>query len=222
MTFRSFARLVSASTLPGVLLASAAVGQTGGTCEPIADRAGRELGCFITAREELGALAAEPELFWHLDAYPTRAAAETARQARGTVVESFGRVWLFTIAPADWRPVGGTRVDRIGPLALVGADRYAAVYMEGIFEPGMASVVHRHDGVEAWHTLEGSMCLETPAGTMNQRAGDAGVMAPPHVPMVLIGTGTSVRRSLVLILQDSTRPRSTPAADWTPKGLCAG
>jgi hypothetical protein len=25
----------------------------------------------------------------------------------------------------------------------------------------------------------------------------------------------------VLILQDATMPRSTPAMDWTPRGLCA-
>jgi hypothetical protein len=39
--------------------------------------------------------------------------------------------------------------------------------------------------------------------------------------MILTGTGTSPRRSLVLILQDATKPRSTPAMDWKPKGLCA-
>jgi len=43
---------------------------------------------------------------------------------------------------------------------------------------------------------------------------------PAGLPMRLTGTGTVVRRSLVLILQDATKPRSTPAKDWTPKGLC--
>jgi hypothetical protein len=38
--------------------------------------------------------------------------------------------------------------------------------------------------------------------------------------MMLTGTGTSVRRSLVLILQDASKPRSTLATDWTPTGLC--
>lgn len=38
--------------------------------------------------------------------------------------------------------------------------------------------------------------------------------------MELTATGTQVRRALVLILHDSTKPASTPAADWTPKGLC--
>jgi hypothetical protein len=38
--------------------------------------------------------------------------------------------------------------------------------------------------------------------------------------MILTGTGTSVRRSLVLILQDAAKPRAVHATDWTPAGLC--
>jgi quercetin dioxygenase-like cupin family protein len=196
--------------------------QTDGTCIPVSARAGRTFGCFITARQELGSLPSQPPLYWHLDTYVTRAAADRARAARSIVVESLGRIWLFTIAPSDWAPsVPGTRVAQIGPLPLVPADSLAAVYMEGVFKPGMNTVVHRHAGVEAWFTLEGSMCLETPAGILTQAAGDSGVLVPAGVPMMLTGTGTGPRRSVVLILQDATQPRSTPAMDWTPRGLCA-
>ena len=140
--------------------------QTDGTCVQVAERAGRAFGCFITARQELGHLAAKPELYWHLDTYPTREAAERAKAPRSTVVESLGRIWLFTIAPTEWRPNGGEHVARIGPLPLVDADSLAAVYMEGVFQPGMNTMVHRHPGAEAWFTLEGEMCLETPDGVM--------------------------------------------------------
>ena len=194
--------------------------QTDGTCIPIADRAGRALGCFITARQELGRLSASVPLYWHLDTYATRQAAEKARGHRSTVVESLGRVWLFTIAPAEWRPASGKRIERVGPLPLVKADSIAAVYMEGVFAPGMHSMVHRHPGTEAWVTLEGSQCLETPAGKLEQRAGDRGILVGPNVPMMLTGTGTTIRKSVVLILQDATKPRSTPATDWTPRHVC--
>jgi quercetin dioxygenase-like cupin family protein len=217
---RAWLVVLAAVTLPAAALPA----QTDGTCIPVAERAGRALGCFITAREELGRLAASPPLYWHLDTYPTRAAAEAARDAasaaRPTVVESLGRVWLFTIAPAGWQPGGGDRVARVGPLPLVAADSFAAVYMEGVFEPGMHSMVHRHPGVEAWYTLEGAMCLETPEGKLEQRAGGPGVLMRGDVPMMLTGTGTGVRRSVVLILQDATKPRSTPVSDWTPRHLC--
>ena len=220
--WRPAAARATAIALAMGLTAAPLRAQTDGTCIPVAERAGRALGCVITARQELGRLPATPALYWHLDGYPTHAAAAAARDARSTVVESLGRIWLFTIAPADWRPRGGggDRVARIGPLPLVEADSFAAVYMEGVFAPGMHSVVHRHPGVEAWLTLEGSMCLETPDGKLEQRAGDPGVLVPGGAPMMLTGTGSGPRRSLVLILQDATRPRSTPAHDWTPRHLC--
>jgi quercetin dioxygenase-like cupin family protein len=214
-------RVAGYALLSAVLSSSALHAQTDGTCIPVAERAGREFGCFITARQELGRLSDAPPLFWHLDTYPTRAEAIASGIARSTVVESLGRIWLFTIAPAEWKPLGGTRVARIGPLPIVPADSIAAVYMEGVFKPGMNTVVHRHDGAEAWFTLEGSMCLETPEGTLTQAAGDSGVLVRAGVPMMLTGTGTTPRRSVVLILQDATKPRSTPAMDWIPRGLCS-
>ena len=202
------------------IAAGPAAGQT--TCEPVAARAGRTLGCFITAREELGALPRDSALFWHITSYPSleAAAAAATKAPRSTAVASLGLTWLFTIANGSWRPPGGRRIARIGPLPLVDAKTFAAVYMEGVFEPGMHSVVHRHPGAEAWYTLQGAQCLETPEGRLEQRAGGRGVMVRGGLPMQLTGIGTDVRRSLVLILQDATQPRSAPAKDWTPKGLC--
>ena len=202
------------------LVPVSAKAQTDGTCIPVSERAGREFGCFITAREELGSLEGTPPLFWYLDHYPNVAEAAKAKGARGTVVQSLGKAWLFTIAPADLPTGAGKRLATIGPLALVKAERFAAVYMEGVFQPGMHSVVHRHPGVEAWYTLEGSQCLETPNGRIDQRAGEPGMMVRGGDPMMLTGTGTGPRRSVVLILQDASLPRSTPAHDWTPRGLC--
>ena len=45
-------------------------------------------------------------------------------------------------------------------------------------------------------------------------------MVQAGLPMRLTGTGSGVRRSVVLILQDASKPRSTPAPDWSPAGLC--
>jgi hypothetical protein len=205
--------------------AAAAIGTTPAAaqsvaCVQVAERGDRSVGCFITARQELGSLPGDTALYWHLDAFASRDAAERVRSNRGTVVESLGRIWLFTIGPKGWRPAGGTRIERVGPLALVGAPSYAAVYMEGVFRPGMRTAVHRHPGVEAWYTVEGEMCVETPEGKQVQRAGDRGLMVRGGLPMELTGTGTGMRRSLVLILQDAAKPRQTLAPDWRPTGLC--
>ena len=210
------------STVVFALLPTWLQAQTDGNCVPVAERAGRVYGCFIMAREDLGVVPTKPPLYWHLDTYTTVAEATAAKGPRGTVVESLGRIWLFSIAPVDYRPAGSQRVTRIGPLPLVSAAGFAAVYMEGVFEPGMASIVHRHPGVEAFYTLEGSMCVETPDGKIEQRAGDPGVLVNAGAPMMLIGTGIGPRRSVILILQDAMLPRSIPAHDWMPKGLCSG
>ncbi len=216
---QALARVAAALVTLCALVANASTAQTQ-KCEPVSERAGRDLGCFITAREELGPLPKDSAFYWHIDAFVSRVAADSARARRSTVVESLGRLWLFTIAERGWRPASGKRIASVGPLPLVKADTYAAVYMEGVFSPGMRTAVHRHPGVEAWYTLEGKQCLETPRGKLEQQAGDSGVMVPGGLPMMLTGTGTGVRRSLVLILQDATKPRSMLATDWKPTGLC--
>jgi hypothetical protein len=210
-----------AAMLAGItaFLAVPATAQTVG-CEPVSQRAGREFGCFITARTDLGALPRDSALYWHSDAFASEATANAAKASRSTVVQSLGRIWLFTVGEAAWRPSGGERIGVVGPLPLVQADSFAAVYMEGVFHPGMHSAVHRHPGVEAWYTLEGEQCLETPRGKLVQRATGPGVLVPGGEPMMLTGTGTGVRRSLVLVLHDATQPRTLLADDWTPAGLC--
>ena len=54
-------------------------------CRPVSERTG-EAGCWIMASEPLGQLS-RSAVFWHLDTYPTRAAAE-ARGLRGCVNRS--------------------------------------------------------------------------------------------------------------------------------------
>jgi hypothetical protein len=98
-----------------------------------------EAGCYTTAETPLGILPSGP-LFWHLYAYPSRVAAETARAARGTVVDSLGKHWLFTIAEEGWRPATGEKVAKIGPLLVATDKPYTARYMEALFPPGTQPV----------------------------------------------------------------------------------
>jgi quercetin dioxygenase-like cupin family protein len=83
----------------------------------------------------------------------------------------------------------------------------------------MKSAVHRHPGPEAWYNLTGETCLETPEGRLLSRGGET-LIVPGGPPMELTATGTDTRRSLVLILHDTSMPAGMPAPDWKPKGLC--
>lgn len=189
----------------------------GGPCKYVSERTG-EVGCWILAHEPVGPLTQSP-VFWHLDAYPTRAAAEAAKGPRGTVAESLGKIWLLTIERAGWRPAGGERAAEIGPLEVIAGETYSAQYMEAIFTPGMTAPAHTHSGPEAWYTVAGETCLETPHGKQIGRPGQY-VIVPGGPPMHLSATGTELRRSLVLILHVSSKPATTLAHDWKPKGLC--
>ena len=189
------------------------------SCIPVTQRAEQEFGCYIVASHDLGELPSS-QVVWHLTRFPNRATAEAAKTSRGTVVESLGSTWLFTIAEPGWRPAGGEHLAQIGPLPVTANRSYTAQYMEAVFRPGMKSAVHRHSGPEAWYTLRGETCLETPDGTYVGRAGGHHVIVPGGPPMELTATGTEVRRALVLILHDSALPPTTRVSDWQPKGLC--
>jgi quercetin dioxygenase-like cupin family protein len=183
-------------------------------------RADRDVGCWIIANQPVGKMP-NPQAFWYLDTYPTRTDGEAARSSRGVVLESFGKIWLLTIEDAAWKaPSGGTRIDQIGPLPVMAGEAYSAQYLEAVFTPGMTSLPHVHGGPEAWYTLTGETCLETPDGKQIGRAGGHNVIVPGGPPMHLTATGTEKRTALVLILYEASKPSTTIVHDWTPKGLC--
>lgn len=191
----------------------------GGCDVPVSARAS-DVGCYLTATEVLSALP-PGDLFWHLYEYPSGAAADLEKPPSfGTVTESFGKVWLYVIAPAEWSPSSGKRVAVIGPLRPSPAEQYTARYMEAMFPPGMQTAVHTHSGPEAWYILSGVQCLQTPEGQSITRAGE-GAVVPMGPPMVLTGMGSEMRRSVVLVVHDTSQPWMTIATSWKPAEPCS-
>ena len=187
-------------------------------CKPVAQRTG-EVGCWIIVNQPIGQLS-KSETYWHLDVYSSEIEAESARVTGSAVVKSLGKTWLLTIADSEWRAAGGEHIAKIGPLPISAGQIHSAQYMEAIFTPGMEAPAHTHAGPEAWYTLAGETCLETPSGKQIGRAGGPPVIVPGGPPMHLTATGTEVRRALVLILHDANNAPTTPHHEWTPKGLC--
>ncbi|MGA8576924.1 MAG: cupin domain-containing protein [Candidatus Cybelea sp.] len=186
-------------------------------CKPVGERTG-DVGCWVIADNPIGKFDASP-VFWYLDTFPTRPAAEAAKGSHSTVIESLGKIWLLSIESENWRPSGGERVAEIGPLEVVPGWNYSAVYLEAIFDPGMTAPTHTHSGPEAFYTLAGVTCFETPQGRQIARAGEH-LVIPAGQPMHLTATGTQQRRSLVLILHESSKPPTAMEHGWAPKGLC--
>ncbi len=191
----------------------------GDPCKPVSQRT-QEVGCWILADDAIGQLSG-PKVFWFLDAYATRAAAQADKGPQGIVVESMGKIWLMTIEQENWKSAHGTRIGAVGPIPIIAGERYSAQLMEAVFLPGMMAPEHIHSGPEAWFNTAGETCLETSDGRMQVgRPGGPPVVVPAGMAMHLTAIGTEQRRSIVLILHDSSKPPTTMTHDWTAKGLC--
>lgn len=190
-----------------------------GACKPVSERTS-EGGCWILDDQPIGKVE-QPQLFWYLDVYPTRSEAGKASGPNGTVAESLGKVWLFTIEKAGWQPsLPGERIAAIGPLPVIPGAQYSALFMESVSMTETTSPIHTHPGPEAWYTVAGETCLETPDGKLVGRPGGPPVIVPGGSPMMLTVNGSGQRQALTLILHESSKPPSTHIHDWTPKGLC--
>ncbi|QDE41320.1 hypothetical protein FIV34_20035 [Luteibacter pinisoli] len=174
----------------------------------------------LLARQDIGALPNGP-VYWHIETFPDEASALLAKEASGTVVMDFGKVWLFTIAPKDWTAKAGTHVATIGPLPVAKAEDFSAEYVHSFFAPGTSAPIHKHSGPEAFYAIDGDTCLEMPGGAQTGRGPGNTVVMPGGEPMLLMAIGKVPRRAFALVLHDSTLPATTRVNDWTPAGVCA-
>jgi quercetin dioxygenase-like cupin family protein len=174
----------------------------------------------LLARKQLPILPAG-KVYWHLDRFASKDAAEKAAAATSIVSEAFGSVWLFTIADAGWRPHGGKHVSTVGPLPIAPAASYAAEYIRSVFDPGTTAPLHVHSGPEAFFAVEGDTCLETPDGVRIGRGAGNHMMIEAGPPMLLMAIGKEPRKGFALILHDADQPPTTLTHAWHPAGLCA-
>src|ERR1041385_1097756 len=78
--------------------------QAFGVCKPASEKkTPQEVGCWILGEQPAGRIA-QPQAWWQIDTFPTRAAAEAAKGPHGAVFVSMGKVWLLTIERKGWRP----------------------------------------------------------------------------------------------------------------------
>ncbi len=177
-----------------------------------------EFGCFNIGAV-MGLHFSQASVYWHLRAFPSRKAAETAKSATGIVVEEDGRVWLSEFGPRNTAPRGGKAIAVVGPLKLPAAKSYSAVLSYAVMRPGDKSRVHSHPGPEGWYVLAGEQCLETPAGAERARVGGT-MTVRPNIPMELNVTGKKLRRAFALVIHDSAQERGIPS-NWKPSGVCS-
>jgi mannose-6-phosphate isomerase-like protein (cupin superfamily) len=163
----------------------------------------------------LGQLPDGP-LYWRLQTFATRDAAEVAAGPTGQVGEAEGQVWLFTLGRQDEPPVSGVTVAQIGPLEVPNAAEYELRITYRTTPPGGAigaatgAAVHFHPGAETFYLLAGEQTVWTPGRQARTEAGQSWTGEPAGTPMVLINTGATERRAFTLYVGDAAQPWVIP------------
>jgi quercetin dioxygenase-like cupin family protein len=164
-------------------------------------------GCSILA-DNVVSIDPHETLYWHIDRFPSVRAASAAATPSSVAAEAHGSAWLMTVEPQTSDHRGGAHVAVVGPLPLPRATALMMQVMSAHFVPGQVTEPHTHSGPEAWFVVEGEQCLETPDRAVPVKAGET-AMIEGGPAMRLVGMGSGVRRALVLILHDASRPATT-------------
>jgi hypothetical protein len=159
-------------------------------------------------------------VYWRLYTYPSVAAAEQDRPEQATVIEAFGKAWLFTIGAKDALMLTGQHVADVGPIEVARDTSYDAEFLKSTFSVGMKAPVHVHSGPEAFYAISGGTCLETPDGVQLGRGAGNSLVVRRGPPMLLMAIGPEARKGFALILHDRSQRPTTLVHDWTPRGLC--
>ena len=152
------------------------------------------------------------DLFWRIENFPSRDAAQAAAGAWSLVAEADGKVWLFTLGSSGGSSPGGTRVTEVGPIARVAAPQYLLRINDASGPPGSVTPVHSHPGSEAFYVLAGEQSVRGPHGTLVVKAGTPEAGHGAAMAMQVSSSGASELHSLVMFVIDATLPFSSPAA----------
>ena len=193
---RRFASVLTGTLLLVIALSSSA--QQALVIRPLAERKVAELP--------------SGELFWRIETYPTKEAAQSASGPWSLVAEAAGKVWLFTLGAAGGSSPGGTKVSEVGPIVRVVAPQYLLRINEASGPPGSVTPVHSHPGSEAFYVLAGEQSIRGPHGTLVVKAHTPAAGHGAAMAMQVSSSGTADLQSLVMFVVDATQPFSSPAS----------
>ncbi len=152
------------------------------------------------------------DLFWRIETYPSKDAAQAAAGNWSLVAEAAGKVWLFTLGSAGGSSQGGTKVAEVGPITRVTAPQYLLRINEASGPPGSVTPVHSHPGSEAFYVLVGEQSIRGAHGTLVVKAGTPEPGHGAAMAMQVSSSGSTELQSLVMFVVDATQPFSSPAS----------
>ena len=196
---------------------SATPASESGPCETEARFGGGASGCFWIASINLGPMP--QQLYWHVDRFSDVASAEAARSIYGRVTVALGgRVFLQTVSdnPA-WTAPGGERLATIGPLPVPSGGDLVARFMETTILAGAEGAALTAAGPEALFVLDGSLCVETPAGA-HDIASRGSLVVSGGVPTSR--TARDSVQALTVVIHPAAEGWTRPPPGWTASGVC--
>jgi hypothetical protein len=152
------------------------------------------------------------ELYWRIDNFASPAEAKAAAGPWSLVVESAGKVWLFTLGASGKSSANATQVTEVGPIPRVSATEYLLRINDASGPPGSTTPVHSHPGSEAIFVLTGEQSIRGAQGTVRVAAGHAEAGQAAERSMQVSSSGTTDLHALVMFVVDAGKPFSSPAA----------
>lgn len=155
-------------------------------------------------------------LYWRLQTFATREAAEAVAGPTGQVGEAEDQVWLFTLGRPGGAPAGGTLVAEIGPLPVPDAAayelriNYRTTPSGGAIGATAGAAVHFHPGAESFYLLAGEQTVWTPGREARTEVGQSWAGEPAGTPMIIVNTGPTERRAFTLYVGDAAQPWVIP------------
>lgn len=107
---------------------------------------------------------------------------------------------------------GGKHVASVKLPPLPPAANYSMLVISAYVQIGQTSRVHHHSGIEAFYTVDGEQCLETPTGAYRIPKGDS-LAVPAGVTMRLVATGHQPRRGFAVVIYEASQPPTTPTEE---------
>ena len=152
------------------------------------------------------------DLYWTIETFESLAAAKAAEGPFSLIVESEGRVWLFSLGKGGSTSSNGARVAEVGPIARITANTYLLRINDASGPPGSVTPIHSHPGSEAFYVLSGEQSIRSASKVMKVAAGQGEAGQGAEKAMEVSSTGTKDLHALVMFVVDADRPFSSPAA----------
>jgi mannose-6-phosphate isomerase-like protein (cupin superfamily) len=150
-------------------------------------------------------------LVWTIETFDTVASAKAAERSWSLVVESEGKVWLFSLGNPGARSSSGTRVAEVGPIPRISAKTYLLRINEASGPPGSVTPIHSHPGSEAFFVLSGEQSIRSASKVMKVTAGHTEPGQGAENAMEVSSSGSLDLHALVMFVVDADKPFSSPA-----------